>query len=305
MRVTSRALALAAGVLSLLSASGASAREQVALHGGAHTNIYITRESGGKLIRLSNNREGQEDHLAYDPSWSPDGRRLVFTEVTCHMCDSEIHVMQSRPARGKGWAGRTIAIGFHPRWSPDGGRIAYVGRSGGIYVMSADGSHRRLLVKRGLADDGPSWSPDGKQIVFTMQQTASLWRLYLVDADGQHLRPITTGPESAVNPSWSPDGRSIAFARQQGLWQLYILRLATRQLRRVSDGRWSDSWPVWSPDGRRLAFVRQEQAGNAIYRVGVSGRDVRRVSPRAYIAVQPAWSPRGDRVAFAGDTRRP
>ena len=147
---------LAAGLAvlaALLPARDAGARSTTAAHGGSHTNIYVVSPHGGRATVITSNHEGEEDHLAYDPSWSPDGRRLVFTEVRCHSCASEIHVVSARPAHGRS-LGRQIASGFRPRWSPDGKRIAFVGIGGGIYVMDADGSHRRLLVKRGLANDG-------------------------------------------------------------------------------------------------------------------------------------------------------
>ena len=146
---------LAAGLAvlaALLPARDAGARSTTAAHGGSHTNIYVVSPHGGRATVITSNHEGEEDHLAYDPSWSPDGRRLVFTEVRCHSCASEIHVVSARPAHGRS-LGRQIASGFRPRWSPDGKRIAFVGIGGGIYVMDADGSHRRLLVKRGLAND--------------------------------------------------------------------------------------------------------------------------------------------------------
>ena len=57
-----------------------------------------------------------------------------------------------------------------PAWSPDGKSIAFVRGKGGnwdVYVMNADGSHRRKLTKSPSEDAFPSWSPDGKTMAFT------------------------------------------------------------------------------------------------------------------------------------------
>jgi TolB protein len=272
-------------------------------HGGSHTNIFAVPAAGGPPVRLTNNRESDEDKLAYDPSWSPNGKRMVFTEVLCHSCSSGIHVMPARPVRGVTWLSRPIAYGFHPRWSPNGKLIVFVGPTGGIYVMRPDGSHRRLIAKGGFADDNPTWSPDSRRIAFARQETATRWRVYVVRADGSGLRPLTSRRVSAVNPSWSPNGRRIAYAQSLGLWQIFTVNLEGRARKRVSNGRASDSFPVWSPNGRRLAFVRQEGNATAVFTVGATGGSLRRVSPRSMLAVQPAWSPGGLRIAFAGDHR--
>ncbi len=298
---TLTAVAAALGALVI----GGSAAARTRASGGVHMNIYFMPVGGGRPTQLTKNPNIGEDRLAYDPSWSPNGRQMLFTEVLCHFCSSDIHVMPARPAPGRVWLRHKIGQGFHPRWSPNRKQIVYVGTSGGIYVMRPDGSHRRLIAKGGLMDDGPSWSPGGARIVFTRQESATHWRLYVVKADGTGLRPLRSGSLAAVNPSWSPSGRKIAFAQQQrsGRWQVVTMRLDGSDRKRVSNGRASDSFPVWSPNGRKLAFVRQAGNANAVFTMGAGGGSVRRVSPRTMNAVEPAWSPRGKLIGFAADLK--
>jgi Tol biopolymer transport system component len=295
--------AAAAGFAAVLVGSGAGPAPARAATDSEFTNIFLVPAAGGKPIRLTNNREAIEEKLAYDPTFSPNGKRLAFTEVLCHSCTSEIHVIRARPAHGAGWMGRAIAYGYHPRWSPNGKLLAYVGIRGGIYVIRPDGSHRRLVTKGGLADDGPTWSPDSKRIAFTRQVTASRWRLYVVKVGGSGLRPLTSGSIPAVNPSWSPNGRRIAFAQERGRWQLVTMSLDGRARKTVSNGRASDSFPVWSPNGRRLVFVRQEGSSTAVFTIGANGGGLKRMSPRAMFGVEPTWTPNGRYVAFAGATK--
>ena len=299
--LTAAAPAILAAVVFSVLGVGARAAPLHANHGGTHTNIWVAPASGGRPVRFTNNRESSDDRLAYDPWWSSDGRRMVFTEIRCHACISEIHVMPARPLRGARWLGRPIAYGFHPRWSPNGKLIVYVGANGGIYVMRPDGSRRRRIAQGGFADDSPTWSPDSRRIAFAQQETATRWRLFVVRADGTGLRPVTSRRFSAINPSWSPSGRRLAYAQQLGRWQIFTVDLQGRARKRISNGRASDSFPVWSPDGRRLAFVRQEGNATAVLTIRADGRGIRRISARSMIAVQPAWSPDGRRIAFAGD----
>jgi TolB protein len=287
------------GLASLALGAGAGVASERASASGEVTNIFVVPANGGPPVRLTNNVEPAEETFAYDPSWSPDGKRIAFSQIACDGCNPEIHVIRARPARGKNWLGRPIGYGLYPRWAPSGRLIAFVDSSGGVYVMRPDGSHRRLIAKGGLAADGPSWSPDSRRIVFARQETAVRWRVFVVSLAGGRLRPLTSGRVPAVNPAWSPGGRTIAFAQEFGRWQIVSVKVDGRSRKRISDGRASDTFPTWSPDGRRIAFVRQRGSATAIFAMRADGRAVRRVSPRPLTALQPAWSPDGHRIAFA------
>src|SRR5690606_17936423 len=61
----------------------------------------------------------------------------------------------------------------------------------------------------------PSWSPDGKQLVFTGYD-GGLSDLFIINADGSNLRRLTNDRFADLHPVWSPDGRTIAFATDRG-----------------------------------------------------------------------------------------
>ena len=73
-----------------------------------------------------------------------------------------------------------------------------------IGVMRADGSEERLLTASFL-DEGPTWSPNGRVIMFTRETQGSTGQasLYSVDVSGRNLRQVRTGG-AASDPSWSP-----------------------------------------------------------------------------------------------------
>ena len=83
-------------------------------------------------------------------------------------------------------------------WSRDGERIAFSANRG-LYVMNRDGSGLAQIVD-GIAF-GPSWSPDGGRLVFTMGEQPSV---YVVDDDGGNLTELTPFAASSTSPSWSP-----------------------------------------------------------------------------------------------------
>jgi Tol biopolymer transport system component len=101
---------------------------------------------------------------------------------------------------------------------------------------------------------GPSavtWSPDGRDVIYSMQ--GSLWRQRLGTSEA---RQLTTGPRYDYQPDWSPDGRFVAFASYDGsAIDLRVLDLERGTTQTILANGAVNLEPRWSPDGKRLAFV--------------------------------------------------
>jgi dipeptidyl aminopeptidase/acylaminoacyl peptidase len=146
------------------------------------------------------------DRLAcpFDPSWSPDGRQILF-QAGCRVGPS-IYVIASN---GRGRPRRIVASGVYPTWSPDG-RIAFE-RATTILAANPDGSGEVVIAtaRSGVAG-GPSWSPDGRMLVFAEDArddcgTKRVTRLMLVRADGTELRPLFSQTcADDFDPDWQP-----------------------------------------------------------------------------------------------------
>lgn len=132
--------------------------------------------------------------LAYaaNPSWAPDGQRMVYHDDR----GFEITTL----------AGPSQAINQevrykNPVWSPAGGLIAFeyaYQDHTDIYVMSEDGSGvRRLtssdpLAKKPVNNTSPTWSPDGQWIAFLTDRNGS-WEVYVMRPDGSQQQPLFPG----------------------------------------------------------------------------------------------------------------
>ena len=160
-----------------------------------NTDIYIADANGGMAKRLTS-----APGIDTDPSFSPDGSKIVFESDRSG--SQQLYAMN---ADGSDERRVSFGTGAHatPDWSPDGSRIAFTWRGGGalrIGVMNADGSDERILTA-GSADEGPSWAPSGRDIVFQHSQ-GTRRSIYRVSIAGGEPQQIAT-PQDASDPDWS------------------------------------------------------------------------------------------------------
>ena len=204
-----------------------------------HSHIYVMRADGTGVRRITSTAK-DDDH----PSWSPDGRRIVFAR------EGAIFVV---PAAG-GLARRVgggLGNAADPAWSPDGKLLAYDYRRPGysireIWVMGVDGRHVRQVTRLRQVSARPSWSPDGRRIAFESNVHGAHFEIYSIGLDGGRLRRETRSMTDTIDPAWSPSGKEIAFSRDGAIWTVDRMGRA----RRISSGR-NDSSPAWRPLVRR------------------------------------------------------
>jgi TolB protein len=190
-------------------------------------------------------------------------------------------------------------------------RVGETGKRSQIYTTNAAGTHRRRVTsshKFGSAE--PSYSPNGKRIVFVRYlHESDLWTM---SANGGHLHRLTwTKRIEEGSPRWSPDGKQITFAVEDELTHaspahgIWVLGADGHGRRRLTDD--FDTSPAWSPDGSEIAFDRFDPATETegIYVVPAAGGTPTRLSapaqPGGISDVRPAWSPDGSRILFASD----
>jgi Tol biopolymer transport system component len=196
------------------------------------------------------------------------------------------------------------------------GRIAFLhgiaGDGGGdVYTMNSDGSHLRQLTHYGPgfknAAIWDAWSPNGREIVFSVNPTNSLaGRLWIMNSDGSHQRRIFNDPGfSDVFPSFSPDGKRVIFARQDLSYYaiaIYRVDVDGRGLKAITHLRSEvdDIRPEYSPDGTRVEFETENRDGfeRVIALCTADGSDIRPITPPQRGAWGADWSPDGRRLVF-------
>src|SRR5499425_1933949 len=206
-----------------------------------------------------------------DPSWSPDGQKLVFMSDRDH--DIEIYVEN---LDGTNVKRLTHAPGrdAHPIFSHNGRRIAFQsprdGKEPQVYVMNADGSRQTRLTNLPGFTGVPDWSPDDKKIVFQSNLNPNLqpshWQIFEMNADGSGLKQITHDDYNDQVAKWSPDGsRILFFSEKTGRNQLYTMRPDGSDWQPLLTSSREDHSASWSHDGQRIVFTADAGHGMDIY----------------------------------------
>jgi Tol biopolymer transport system component len=151
-------------------------------------------------------------------------------------------------------------------WSPQGDRIAFsigahfaVTGTAHLATIRPDGTDLKMLTRGDRNDALPSWSPDGKRLVFR-SVTGKRKGLSIVDIASGEISPLATGSEYDTFPAWSPRGDLISFtSKRDGDYEIYVIGADGSGLRRLTYTRGNDAHSAWSPDGEWIAFSTSRQ----------------------------------------------
>lgn len=225
---------------------------------------------------------------------SNDGRHIAFTVAVPRMTDEQsdflTHIWvatdNNQPIQ---WTFGEKSC-TSPKFSPDGSymsfRSAREGDNTQLYRVRLTGGEAELLTKVADPIIDYQWSPDGKSIAFTMNDSAAVrtkkdkkektdWQvvddfdnaqLFVLSltkgSDGKYpVRQLTNGPYHVLDMAWSPDSQTLAFSHQDGSWanawttsNISTVTMSTGSIKPLVTDLGGDAGPAFSPDGKWIAY---------------------------------------------------
>lgn len=256
------------------------------------SNLYTVNLDGTGYGLIPNGENGG------GPAWSPDGKKLAFTNATGD--GAGVWVMG---ADGRGRKRIFVGAAWGATWSPDGSRILFVGQVDSthsvIQVIRPNGRDRRELTSvDGQSRWHPTWSPDGGRIAYEEYHTLGS-RLMVMNADGTSHTPIldcATLAAQCSSPAWSPvpgDERIVFTVRDGDARAIVTIKVDGTDYRNVIYGTEHvafDFHPAWSPDGTQFVFSSAKAGNLDLYLMNTDGTDIRQLTSTPIAETLPSWS---------------
>lgn len=230
--------------------------------GGMGKDTFVVPVAVGPVRRLT-----FDNAWGGSPAWTQDGSEIVYSSNRggpMNLWRVSATGGPPRPVAG------VSAVAYDPSVPRKGNSLAYehANLNTGIWRIEltdkthSSGDPTQMITARSMINFRPSFSPDGKKVVFESDRLgfSDIW---YCDSDGSNCAQLTSLHGTAGTARWSPDGNRIAFEFQsQHYYDVYVLDLPDGRPRRLLTFPDSDNGaPNWSRDGKWIYFYSSHEKG--------------------------------------------
>jgi Tol biopolymer transport system component/serine/threonine protein kinase len=240
---------------------------------GDVNDVYLVSVARGEPRRLT-----FENANLSSPTWTPDGRNILFRSGISNTGLWNVPATGGKPARieAVGQNLRGFAI------SRQGNRLVWAqgifdsniwqGELSGGPVPTVRKQSAHALIASTKTDVSSQFSPDGQRIVFSSSRSGSI-EIWVCSSDGQHPIQLTSfNRGNTGSPRWAPDGRQIVFdGRVEGNAEIYVINAEGGKARRLTTESSEDVVPSWSRDGQWIYFCSNRRGSQELWKMPAAG----------------------------------
>jgi Tol biopolymer transport system component len=238
---------------------------------------------------------------------SPNGKTLLFVS---NATGNETIWMSNRDGTNLhpliAWADSEQ---LDPDWSPDGQHVVFASNAGAsqfnIWIMNPDGTNAIQLTANTGDNRQPRYSPNGRQIAFTSNQSGKR-ELWYMAADGSNQQVVVFQDLLVSDPGWSPDGTSMVYvgcvlpsgpATGDGTCNLFTIALGANNWTQITSGIAEDWNPDWGPSG--IVFASDRGGVQGLWTIQSDGSNLRLLTdPGPTGDLHPRWDRTSNSVVF-------
>ncbi|MDI6703486.1 MAG: hypothetical protein QME40_02275 [bacterium] len=242
--------------------------------------------------------------IAANPTFSPDGRYIAYMERNMDGQDCLRIMREDGKEDHKLVNGDFSHLSFS--FSPDGEEVVFsqkVVEKGfstysDLYIFNLVSKKLKRLTYGKRAKD-PSFSPDGKYIVFVTNELGSN-RLMVMDTYSGDISPLTSDRPHVQysNPSFSSDGKKIVYTCwEKGYQDIFVMDVESKDIIPITHDKAQDITPSWLPDSSGIIFSSDRTGVYNLYIYSLKGRKLYRITNVISGAFSPCVSKEG-KVTF-------
>lgn len=256
--------------------------------------VYTIDPDGDRLTNVTNNKD-----VAWTYYSIPGKLLFVSDRGACRRC---YFLHESEPDGSK--ARKVTNLQFEDSWmgSRNGGKeLVVAGRIDTriryqLFLVDREtGKYRQLTNEPAAAFRDPSFSPNGKKIIYVYKKNrtdrSEIEELYIMNSDGTNRRKLTTYPANdplgkdpsykVGPPHWNPKYEFITYqSNQAGKQSIYAVTPDGRKQWKLTDLKLDEGWHDWSPDGEWLAFDSRDDATGRydIYLMNYRTKEIKKIT---------------------------